>query len=375
MSLSKPINWANLPWFIIEKIVYETAEEAEYLETDNTNQWLMDIRSCADVCKSWREAIFTSKTMFNVYREAAIHFGEEGHGSFPEKTNETGELLVKEGYMRLATGLELMGVYDPSYVLNMLLEHADCNTIESFVVHTHDWKVEDCKTFVRLLKMSKPRCIKVGYALDNQQCALMFWSFLINMVRSDENQTDVELIEFNFFGPEFIENITWHFISSIANLQWGWNNGATIRKVGKIRFIFYDTIHYDETTAPPALCFQFTDLCADNFGDFVNKCQGIYILSGISELNYQIAFLTTYWALTDDQRHPRFWDDDDTDDDTDFNTEDESDAEIADYMIQRIWNAYEEMHDDTDNDQESSDDEFEQAIMREEARMNTWAAF
>ena len=113
MSLSKPINWENLPWFIIEKIVYEAAEEAEYLCTHDENRWLMDIRSCADVCKSWKEAIFQSKKMFNVYREAAIHFGEEGHGSFLETTNDTGELLVKEGYMRLATGLELMGDYEP----------------------------------------------------------------------------------------------------------------------------------------------------------------------------------------------------------------------------------------------------------------------
>ena len=265
------MNWENLPWLIIEKVVYEAAEEPDCLKTHDANQWLMGIRSCADVCKSWRDAIFSSRKMFDVYREAAIHFGDEGHGK--DKTNRTGQLLVEEGYMRLATGLELMGNYDPSYVLNMLLENAEGNTIESFQVHMHDWDVENCKAFVRLLKMSKPRWIEVGYALENQECAILFWSFLINMVRSGENQTDVELIEFNFSDSELSGNITWHFASFILD------PAATTRKVGTIRFIFYDTTRYDEITAPPALCFQYTDLCADNFGDFLHKCQGMYKLS------------------------------------------------------------------------------------------------
>lgn len=264
------MNWENLPWLIIEKIVYEAAEEAEYLVTHDANQWLMDIRSCADVCKNWREAILTSKTMFNVHREAAIHFGEERHGK--DKTNKTGEHLVQEGFMRFATGLELMGDYEPGYVLDMLLENGEGNTIESFQVHTHNWKVEDCKSFVRLLKMSKPSYIEVKYALGNQQCALMFWSFLVNMVRSGKNQTDVELIEFNFFDARFNEFITWQFMSFIAD------PAAKTRKVGTIRFVFYDTMCYDETTAPTALCFQYTGLCADNFGDFMHKCQGTYTI-------------------------------------------------------------------------------------------------
>ena len=278
MSLNEPMNWESLPWFIIEKIAYHTAEAPVLWVTPDSNQWLMGIRDCAAVCESWRAAILASD---KICKESVIHFGDDVRADGDAlTTNDTAELLVKEGYMRFATHLDLIaGEFDTDYVLNLLLEYGEGNTIAGFKVCPMEWETENFNAFVRLLKMSTPRCIEVLYGIDNQQKALMFWSLLIDIIRSDGNC--IELIEFDLHGAEFDENINWQFVVDhvIAN-----HPSAPVRKVGTIRLCFYDKFQYDETTAPSVLCFQYADLCADNLADFVNKCQGMLAVNFSSEL-------------------------------------------------------------------------------------------
>ena len=83
--------------------------------------------------------------------------------------------------------------------------------------------------------------------------------------------------------------------------------------------------------------------------------------------------------MTDDERHPPYEDDEEergqwnawTDEFNQSSAEDEYDADIAQHILQRHRNQLnEEVDDGTSDDEKSEDEEFEEAIRREEARMN-----
>ena len=268
------MNWKSLPWMVVENIVYQTAEEADYLETTDANRWLMHIRKCAAVCNEWKEIIFNSKELFRVYEEAAIHFGEDGDGLDHEgyerdKTNETGELLVREGYMRLAASLKLFGDHQPSARwLELLLDHAEGNTIDFFDVNAMEWNAEDFNKLVRLLTMSKPSYIEITYDLNNQNCAHLIWSFLIDTIKSPGE--NIELLKLDFHGSDF-EDINRRFIADHAVTN---NLTGPVRSIN-VQISFYDIVRFDATTSPSEMCFIYNDVCAETYPDFVRQCQGI----------------------------------------------------------------------------------------------------
>ena len=152
------MNWSNLPNHIIEKIIkftYKCYCCDKNLYEEKENSWIIRLHKYGQVCSSWKNVIFNSKTLFAEEKKTSgngdvgkrtmkltLRTSQEGPYWYDEPTEQKLRQMIKDGYLELTTHMTLHGFgedYDGE-TLRLIREFAGKSSIKSYTVHT--WNEE-----------------------------------------------------------------------------------------------------------------------------------------------------------------------------------------------------------------------------------------
>ena len=218
------MSWENLPFHILEKIVFYAADKEVTNQKPHT--WLTSIRNFTEVCTRWKEEIFSSKFLFPNEKSRLVwrykHY-------CPFKYNEASD-LADSGFLSLVKSID----FEDQNALDSIRNNIEGNILDEIVVWINqEWQVDDVNLLMEIMALcpvvSK---IQIFTAIGDQEWAIKFWELLLKAIECNQiskhinfslalgnyqrydNITTFHPYQYGYDESDHFKSINWEFVSN-----------------------------------------------------------------------------------------------------------------------------------------------------------------
>ena len=192
------MNWGNLPFHITERILYSAAV-AEKPFNYGSNKWPFSIQKFGEVCKWWKNVIFSSRMLFPVQKCDLM---------FDFDLYKRAEHFTKAGYLPLVKNVHIQ---NPKAV-RLIREYIEGNSLTHItVVIDQNWTDSSLELLTDILLLcSKVTTIETQMKISNQRMAVWFWKILLGQTHCNVHPKNLK------FDIKFgTDELDWSFVTDV----------------------------------------------------------------------------------------------------------------------------------------------------------------